>query len=164
MHLPISHSVRGVKVDQDEIVFHFIPCSAFLICVITGHRLTEHQCERGLWLHSDVQVKETDFLLCKYFMQLNVLFCFGLDYVEAENIYSQALRKCPAFYKKDRSILFSNRAAARLKQVKRCLDAVFGAVLGMRCTITSCFRTNKVCCQKGGSFVFRQLYQIKDEV
>lgn len=43
------------------------------------------------------------------------------DYVEAENIYSQALRKCPAFYKKDRSILFSNRAAARLKQDKKDL-------------------------------------------
>ncbi|XP_077324563.1 tetratricopeptide repeat protein 1 isoform X2 [Lithobates pipiens] len=43
------------------------------------------------------------------------------DYVEAENIYSQALQKCPAFYKKDRSILFSNRAAARLKQDKKDL-------------------------------------------
>ncbi|XP_040201165.1 tetratricopeptide repeat protein 1 isoform X2 [Rana temporaria] len=41
------------------------------------------------------------------------------DYVEAENIYSEALQKCPAFYKKDRSILFSNRAAARLKQDKK---------------------------------------------
>ncbi|KAM5170692.1 tetratricopeptide repeat protein 1 [Mantella aurantiaca] len=40
------------------------------------------------------------------------------DYIEAEDIYSRALQKCPAFYKKDRSILFSNRAAARLKQDK----------------------------------------------
>ncbi|XP_072256523.1 tetratricopeptide repeat protein 1 [Pyxicephalus adspersus] len=40
------------------------------------------------------------------------------DYVEAEDLYSQALQKCPAFYKKDRSILYSNRAAARIKQDK----------------------------------------------
>ncbi|XP_075715987.1 tetratricopeptide repeat protein 1 [Rhinoderma darwinii] len=40
------------------------------------------------------------------------------NYVEAEDIYSQALLKCPAYYHKERSILYSNRAAARLKQDK----------------------------------------------
>ncbi|KAM3924258.1 tetratricopeptide repeat protein 1 [Leptodactylus fuscus] len=47
----------------------------------------------------------------------NELFKKG-DYTEAENIYSQALLKCPAFYQKERAILYSNRAAARLKQDK----------------------------------------------
>ncbi|MEE6478219.1 hypothetical protein FKM82_011786 [Ascaphus truei] len=47
----------------------------------------------------------------------NKLFKKG-DYVDAEAVYSQALRTCPAFYQKDRSILFSNRAAARIKQDK----------------------------------------------
>ncbi|XP_066446579.1 tetratricopeptide repeat protein 1 [Eleutherodactylus coqui] len=47
----------------------------------------------------------------------NELFKKG-EYVEAENIYSQALLKCPAFYQKERAILYSNRAAARLKQDK----------------------------------------------
>ncbi|XP_072001574.1 tetratricopeptide repeat protein 1 [Engystomops pustulosus] len=40
------------------------------------------------------------------------------DYIEAEDIYSQALLKCPAFYQNERAILYSNRAAARLKQDK----------------------------------------------
>ncbi|XP_044133857.1 tetratricopeptide repeat protein 1 [Bufo gargarizans] len=47
----------------------------------------------------------------------NELFKKG-DYVEAEDIYSQALLKCPASYQKERAILYSNRAAARLKQDK----------------------------------------------
>ncbi|XP_069809288.1 tetratricopeptide repeat protein 1 [Dendropsophus ebraccatus] len=47
----------------------------------------------------------------------NELFKKG-DYVEAEDIYSQALLKCPALYRKERAILYSNRAAARLKQDK----------------------------------------------
>ncbi|XP_063784484.1 tetratricopeptide repeat protein 1 [Pseudophryne corroboree] len=47
----------------------------------------------------------------------NQLFKKG-DYVAAEDIYSQALQSCPACYKKERSILFSNRAAARLSQDK----------------------------------------------
>ncbi|XP_018413382.1 PREDICTED: tetratricopeptide repeat protein 1 [Nanorana parkeri] len=46
------------------------------------------------------------------------------DYVEAEDVYSRALQKCPAFYKKDRSVLFSNRAAARLKQDKQDLALI----------------------------------------
>jgi tetratricopeptide (TPR) repeat protein len=41
------------------------------------------------------------------------------DYVEAENSYSQALQMCPACFQKDRSVLFSNRAAARMKQDKK---------------------------------------------
>lgn len=40
------------------------------------------------------------------------------DYIGAEDIYSQALLKCPALYQKERAILYSNRAAARLKQDK----------------------------------------------
>ncbi|KAM4826929.1 tetratricopeptide repeat protein 1 isoform 2-T2 [Thomomys bottae] len=40
------------------------------------------------------------------------------DYVEAESSYSEALQTCPACFQKDRSILFSNRAAARMKQDK----------------------------------------------
>lgn len=47
----------------------------------------------------------------------NELFKKG-DYAEAEDIYSQALLKCPALYRKERAILYSNRAAARLKQDK----------------------------------------------
>jgi hypothetical protein len=39
------------------------------------------------------------------------------DYMEAESSYSQALQMCPACFQKDRSVLFSNRAAARMKQV-----------------------------------------------
>ncbi|XP_068134417.1 tetratricopeptide repeat protein 1-like [Hyperolius riggenbachi] len=50
----------------------------------------------------------------------NELFKKG-DYAVAETIYTQALQKCPAFFKKDRSILFSNRAAARAKQNKNDL-------------------------------------------
>ncbi|XP_034363470.1 tetratricopeptide repeat protein 1 [Arvicanthis niloticus] len=41
------------------------------------------------------------------------------DYVEAERSYSQALQMCPACFQKDRSVLFSNRAAARMKQDKK---------------------------------------------
>ncbi|XP_069619581.1 tetratricopeptide repeat protein 1 [Ranitomeya imitator] len=47
----------------------------------------------------------------------NELFKKG-DFVEAEDVYSQALLKCPAFYHKERAILYSNRAAARIKQDK----------------------------------------------
>ncbi|XP_056425490.1 tetratricopeptide repeat protein 1 [Hyla sarda] len=47
----------------------------------------------------------------------NELFKGG-DYIKAEDIYSQALQKCPACYQKERAILYSNRAAARLKQDK----------------------------------------------
>ncbi|XP_055466674.1 tetratricopeptide repeat protein 1 [Psammomys obesus] len=41
------------------------------------------------------------------------------DYVEAESSYSQALQMCPSCFQKDRSVLFSNRAAARMKQDKK---------------------------------------------
>ncbi|XP_012316482.2 tetratricopeptide repeat protein 1 [Aotus nancymaae] len=41
------------------------------------------------------------------------------DYVEAESSYSRALEICPSCFQKDRSILFSNRAAARMKQDKK---------------------------------------------
>ncbi|XP_004467278.1 tetratricopeptide repeat protein 1 [Dasypus novemcinctus] len=41
------------------------------------------------------------------------------DYVEAEQSYSRALQACPSCFQKDRSILFSNRAAARMKQDKK---------------------------------------------
>ncbi|XP_006165127.1 tetratricopeptide repeat protein 1 [Tupaia chinensis] len=41
------------------------------------------------------------------------------EYVEAESSYSQALQMCPSCFQKDRSILFSNRAAARMKQDKK---------------------------------------------
>ncbi|KAM5300284.1 tetratricopeptide repeat protein 1 [Ctenodactylus gundi] len=41
------------------------------------------------------------------------------DYIEAESSYSQALQMCPSCFQKDRSILFSNRAAARMKQDKK---------------------------------------------
>ncbi|XP_078406735.1 tetratricopeptide repeat protein 1 isoform X1 [Cetorhinus maximus] len=37
------------------------------------------------------------------------------EYTEAENTYTEALGVCPAYYQKDRSILYSNRAAARMK-------------------------------------------------
>ncbi|KAI5234994.1 tetratricopeptide repeat protein 1 [Manis pentadactyla] len=48
----------------------------------------------------------------------NVQFKKG-DYVAAESSYSQALQMCPSCFQKDRSILFSNRAAARMKQDKK---------------------------------------------
>nr|XP_001503524.1 tetratricopeptide repeat protein 1 [Equus caballus]XP_014586031.1 tetratricopeptide repeat protein 1 [Equus caballus] len=41
------------------------------------------------------------------------------DYIEAESSYSRALQMCPSCFQKDRSILFSNRAAARMKQDKK---------------------------------------------
>lgn len=41
------------------------------------------------------------------------------DYVEAEHSYSQALQTCPCCFQKERSVLFSNRAAARMKQDKK---------------------------------------------
>uniref|UniRef100_A0A671FQB1 Tetratricopeptide repeat protein 1 n=1 Tax=Rhinolophus ferrumequinum TaxID=59479 RepID=A0A671FQB1_RHIFE len=41
------------------------------------------------------------------------------DYIDAESSYSQALQMCPSCFQKDRSILFSNRAAARMKQDKK---------------------------------------------
>ncbi|XP_003225261.1 tetratricopeptide repeat protein 1 [Anolis carolinensis] len=41
------------------------------------------------------------------------------DYKEAEDSYSKALQVCPASCKTDRSILYSNRAAARIKQDKK---------------------------------------------
>ncbi|XP_038596146.1 tetratricopeptide repeat protein 1 [Tachyglossus aculeatus] len=41
------------------------------------------------------------------------------EYTEAESSYSRALQTCPACYRPDRSILFSNRAAARMKQDKK---------------------------------------------
>nr|XP_020664945.1 tetratricopeptide repeat protein 1 [Pogona vitticeps]XP_020664946.1 tetratricopeptide repeat protein 1 [Pogona vitticeps] len=45
----------------------------------------------------------------------NELFKKG-DYKEAEDSYAKALQICPACHKMDRSILYSNRAAARMKQ------------------------------------------------
>uniref|UniRef100_A0A8D0G4M8 Tetratricopeptide repeat protein 1 n=1 Tax=Sphenodon punctatus TaxID=8508 RepID=A0A8D0G4M8_SPHPU len=41
------------------------------------------------------------------------------EYTEAENAYAKALQVCPACYNTDRAILFSNRAAARMKQDKK---------------------------------------------
>nr|XP_004657542.2 tetratricopeptide repeat protein 1 [Jaculus jaculus]XP_045008466.1 tetratricopeptide repeat protein 1 [Jaculus jaculus] len=41
------------------------------------------------------------------------------DHIEAERSYSQAIQLCPSCFQKDRSILFSNRAAARMKQDKK---------------------------------------------
>lgn len=41
------------------------------------------------------------------------------DYIEAESSYSRALEMCPCCFQKERSILFSNRAAARMKQDKK---------------------------------------------
>ncbi|ELR55138.1 Tetratricopeptide repeat protein 1, partial [Bos mutus] len=41
------------------------------------------------------------------------------DYIEAESSYTRALQTCPSCFQKDRSVLFSNRAAARMKQEKK---------------------------------------------
>ncbi|XP_051960024.1 tetratricopeptide repeat protein 1 [Xyrauchen texanus] len=41
------------------------------------------------------------------------------EHVEAEESYTAALQVCPVCYSKERSILFSNRAAARLHQDKK---------------------------------------------
>ncbi|XP_026513845.1 tetratricopeptide repeat protein 1 [Terrapene carolina triunguis] len=40
------------------------------------------------------------------------------EYGEAEDSYTKAVQVCPACYQKDRSVFFSNRAAARMKQDK----------------------------------------------
>uniref|UniRef100_A0A8B9P658 Tetratricopeptide repeat protein 1 n=1 Tax=Apteryx owenii TaxID=8824 RepID=A0A8B9P658_APTOW len=40
------------------------------------------------------------------------------DYGEAEDSYTRALQICPACFQKDRAVLFSNRAAAKMKQDK----------------------------------------------
>ncbi|XP_015271336.1 PREDICTED: tetratricopeptide repeat protein 1 isoform X2 [Gekko japonicus] len=41
------------------------------------------------------------------------------EYEEAEDSYAKALKVCPACYSTDRSVLYSNRAAARMKQDKK---------------------------------------------
>uniref|UniRef100_A0A0F7Z9K3 Tetratricopeptide repeat protein 1 n=1 Tax=Crotalus adamanteus TaxID=8729 RepID=A0A0F7Z9K3_CROAD len=41
------------------------------------------------------------------------------EYKEAEDLYAKALRVCPASCSAERSILYSNRAAARMKQDKK---------------------------------------------
>lgn len=41
------------------------------------------------------------------------------DYIEAESSYTRGLQICPSCFQKDRSVLFSNRAAARMKQDKK---------------------------------------------
>ncbi|KAJ6668071.1 hypothetical protein lerEdw1_016392 [Lerista edwardsae] len=41
------------------------------------------------------------------------------EYKEAEDSYAKALQICPACYNTERSILYSNRAAARMKQDKK---------------------------------------------
>lgn len=41
------------------------------------------------------------------------------EYIEAEDSYTRGLQICPACYQKERAILFSNRAAARMKQDKK---------------------------------------------
>lgn len=49
-----------------------------------------------------------------------LLFLFPIasaDYGEAEDSYTKALQICPACFQKDRAVLFSNRAAAKMKQV-----------------------------------------------
>ncbi|KAF2980983.1 hypothetical protein EK904_000929, partial [Melospiza melodia maxima] len=38
------------------------------------------------------------------------------DFGEAEESYTKALQICPACFQKDRAVLFSNRAAAKMKQ------------------------------------------------
>lgn len=43
--------------------------------------------------------------------------CCSADYGEAEESYTKALQICPACFQKDRAVLFSNRAAAKMKQV-----------------------------------------------
>ncbi|KAK7130939.1 hypothetical protein R3I94_016170 [Phoxinus phoxinus] len=48
----------------------------------------------------------------------NMQFKSG-EHVDAEESYTAALRVCPVCYSKERSILFSNRAAARLHQDKK---------------------------------------------
>eukprot|EP00062_Callorhinchus_milii_P019710 gi/632974557/ref/XP_007903744.1/ PREDICTED: tetratricopeptide repeat protein 1 [Callorhinchus milii] len=54
----------------------------------------------------------------------------GGEYTEAETSYTKALEVCPACYQKDRSILYSNRAAARMKLEKKedaisdCTEAI----------------------------------------
>uniref|UniRef100_A0A8C6YRH7 Tetratricopeptide repeat protein 1 n=1 Tax=Nothoprocta perdicaria TaxID=30464 RepID=A0A8C6YRH7_NOTPE len=40
------------------------------------------------------------------------------EYGEAEDSYTRALQICPACFQKDRAVLFSNRAAAKMKQDK----------------------------------------------
>ncbi|TRZ03803.1 hypothetical protein DNTS_027795 [Danionella cerebrum] len=45
--------------------------------------------------------------------------CMFADHVEAEESYSAALRLCPVCFSTERSVLFSNRAAARLHQDKK---------------------------------------------
>ncbi|KAF8796079.1 tetratricopeptide repeat protein 1-like [Argiope bruennichi] len=46
--------------------------------------------------------------------------CFkNADYKEAVNLYTQALNTCPLKYQNDRSILYANRAAARISLDKK---------------------------------------------
>lgn len=56
----------------------------------------------------------------KWSVAFFLLFFFPIastDYGEAEDSYTKALQICPACFQKDRAVLFSNRAAAKMKQV-----------------------------------------------
>lgn len=43
--------------------------------------------------------------------------CLSADWREAEQSYKEALQMCPVCFNKERAILFSNRAAARMHLV-----------------------------------------------
>ncbi|XP_039630333.1 tetratricopeptide repeat protein 1 isoform X2 [Polypterus senegalus] len=60
----------------------------------------------------------------------NANFSAG-EYCKAEDIYTRALAICPFCYEKEKSILFSNRAAARMKMDKK-EDAISDCTKGSR--------------------------------
>lgn len=92
-----------------------------------------------------------------------LLTCLFPEHVDAEESYTAALRLCPVCYSKERSILFSNRAAARLHQVNYCCFlyryrmyvSVFFSGEWVRCALSVCInllkrcplRTHSVCLQ-----------------
>lgn len=53
----------------------------------------------------------------------NVLFKDG-DYTKAISLYTQGLQTCPLTYSKERAILYSNRAAAKIKSMEEKESAI----------------------------------------
>lgn len=50
----------------------------------------------------------------------NIFFKDG-EYMKAISLYTQGLQTCPLMYSKERAILYSNRAAAKIKCLVRIL-------------------------------------------
>lgn len=87
-----------------------------------SHHMQQHIIFLQHELKTSVQCNSNDsinYTLCKDIkVNSNVLYLLTFtEYVEAQKSYTDALAVCPVCYSKQRSILFSNRAAARMHLV-----------------------------------------------